>query len=341
MDADTENRKSNNPSLRRLPWMGPLVTVIVLSFFHAYRIAFLDGIICFFLGAAAIAAIYGIFKLSATNAGKNGGVVIWRVGIWIVPIGLLLIYPAFSGTLRRDYLMRLECSSNLQRISLALGQYHEQYGCGVPRIVADKNGRPLLSWRVLLLPFLGQADLFRQLRLDESWNSPHNSRILSNPANETAIYRCQASEWHSADLTEASYLMFPEDQPCFIANDRGKSGTTVLIAEVQDSGIHWAEPRDFPKESTDSHTHNTKRMAIGSYHYGGWAGVLLGNNEVDYVLPEQVRREAKGRDEERSGASGKGVSKLELGDEWRSWCLGTSSEETRLRLGDRCVRNRW
>jgi Protein of unknown function (DUF1559) len=37
-----------------------------------------------------------------------------------------------------------------------------------------RTAKPLLSWRVALLPYLGREELFRQFRLDEPWDSPHN-----------------------------------------------------------------------------------------------------------------------------------------------------------------------
>jgi len=47
------------------------------------------------------------------------------------------------------------------------------------RALADKDGKPLLSWRVLLLPYLDEgAELYREFRLDEAWDSPHNLRLV-------------------------------------------------------------------------------------------------------------------------------------------------------------------
>src|ERR1700676_2683340 len=47
-----------------------------------------------------------------------------------------------------------------------------------PHALYGKEGAPLLSWRVLVLPYLEQEDLFKQFRLDEPWDSPHNLALL-------------------------------------------------------------------------------------------------------------------------------------------------------------------
>ena len=55
--------------------------------------------------------------------------------------------------------------------------YHDTYKRLPPAAVYDKNGKPLLSWRVLLLPYLEQKNLYMQFKLDEPWDSPHNARL--------------------------------------------------------------------------------------------------------------------------------------------------------------------
>src|SRR5271168_5107175 len=49
---------------------------------------------------------------------------------------------------------RTECKNHLKQLALAMHNYHDQYGSFPPAYIADKNGRPMHSWRVLLLPFL-------------------------------------------------------------------------------------------------------------------------------------------------------------------------------------------
>ncbi|HKB04137.1 MAG TPA: DUF1559 domain-containing protein, partial [Gemmataceae bacterium] len=48
-----------------------------------------------------------------------------------------------------------------------------------PADITDKAGKPLLSWRVELLPYMEQADLYKQFRRDEPWDSEHNLQLLA------------------------------------------------------------------------------------------------------------------------------------------------------------------
>jgi len=73
---------------------------------------------------------------------------------------------------------------NLKRIGLALYNYHDALVHFPPAAITGKDGKPLLSWRVAILPYLvdydsrPQDDLFKVFRLDEPWNSPHNKALL-------------------------------------------------------------------------------------------------------------------------------------------------------------------
>ncbi len=48
-----------------------------------------------------------------------------------------------------------------------------------PSAICDKDGHPLLSWRVAILPYLGEGNLYKQFHLDEPWDSPHNRTLIA------------------------------------------------------------------------------------------------------------------------------------------------------------------
>lgn len=67
---------------------------------------------------------------------------------------------------------------NLKQILLAMHNYNDVHG-HLPADIRDKDGKPLLSWRVAILPFLEQGALYKQFRLDQAWDSEHNLMLLS------------------------------------------------------------------------------------------------------------------------------------------------------------------
>jgi serine/threonine protein kinase len=73
---------------------------------------------------------------------------------------------------------QMEYKENLGKLWQALRDYDKKHGRLPPPAIYSKDGRPLLSWRVLLLPHLGEEKLFKQFRLDEVWDSDHNKVLL-------------------------------------------------------------------------------------------------------------------------------------------------------------------
>jgi hypothetical protein len=65
--------------------------------------------------------------------------------------------------------------NNLKQIMLALHNYHDTHRMFPPPVSIDDNGKPRLSWRVQILPFLEQGELYQKFRQNEPWDSPHTS----------------------------------------------------------------------------------------------------------------------------------------------------------------------
>ena len=73
--------------------------------------------------------------------------------------------------------------NNLKHMLLGLHNFHDVYR-GFPDIGRPKdNGSPGLSWRVHILPFIEEAELYEQFRLDEPWDSPHNKKLIAKIPN--------------------------------------------------------------------------------------------------------------------------------------------------------------
>jgi hypothetical protein len=63
-------------------------------------------------------------------------------------------------------------------VALALDNYNQEHGRLPPAVVYGEDGRPLHSWRVLILPFIAQEELYKEFKLDEPWDSPHKLALL-------------------------------------------------------------------------------------------------------------------------------------------------------------------
>ncbi|MFO0877631.1 MAG: DUF1559 domain-containing protein [Gemmataceae bacterium] len=119
-------------------------------------------------------------RLGGRGAAITGIVTSCLSFIMLLPVVILLalLLPAVGKV--RDASARMQDSNNMKQIGLAMHNFADING-GFPRAVAfrTKDGRPGLSWRVALLPYVEQGALFQQFKLDEAWDSPANKPLLS------------------------------------------------------------------------------------------------------------------------------------------------------------------
>jgi RNA polymerase sigma factor (sigma-70 family) len=117
---------------------------------------------------------------------------------------------------------RQKSMNNLKQIMLAIHNYHDAYG-HLPTDIRDKDGKRLLSWRVAILPFIERDNLYKQFKLDESWDSEHNLKLL---AQLPPVYRVGIEP---KDSTHTFYQAFngpntPLQPPAGWAVGRGLGG---------------------------------------------------------------------------------------------------------------------
>lgn len=194
-------------------------------------------------------------------------VAVCSIPVLVACAGILiaLLLPAVQAA--REAARRANCNNNLKQIGLAMHNYNDVHGCFPPAYIPDENGRPMHSWRVLLLPFMEQNVLYGQYDFDEPWDGPNNRRLTGMIGN---VYRCPSED--SMDDPETSYVMIVgpgtiSDGPTPTSIRQIEDGTsnTIMIVEVADSGIQWAEPGDLNAEEI-------------SFQIGGGMGEGIGGN---------------------------------------------------------------
>src|SRR5262245_11913758 len=104
-----------------------------------------------------------------------------------------------------DALRRVQVRRRLKTIGLALHNYHDAQGYLPPPASLGKDGKALLSWRVAILPYVEQDNLYRQFRLDEPWDSPHNKKLI---ARMPAVFG-PAGQGAAAGRTAFQYIVGP------------------------------------------------------------------------------------------------------------------------------------
>jgi DNA-directed RNA polymerase subunit RPC12/RpoP len=183
---------------------------------------------------------------------------------------------------------KAHCMNALQQISIAMLSYQQAYGALPPAYVADKNGRQMHSWRVLLLPYLDCQTLYDAYRFDEPWNGPHN-RALAN--SMPPIYRCPSS--HETGASVANYAVvvgpntvFPGAKTVRMGEITDGVSNTILVVEAARAGINWLEPRDLKEESMNFKINGDPNAEISSFHVAG-ANASLCDGSVHF-LPDST-----------------------------------------------------
>ena len=216
-----------------------------------------------------------------------GGIVLTTVGIGV------LTYVVMGVLQAREAAMHTNCRGHMSQLSMALWNYHDTYDSFPPAYVADVDGTPLHSWRVLILPFIDGNDIYQQYRFDEPWNGPHNSQLADRLASR---FQCPGRRHDkSSHVTDYVALVgpesaFPGSSSTRMTDLRDGPENTILLAEIAHSDIHWMEPRDLSTQTMSFQVNDPGRPSLSSYHPGGPA-VIFADGITAYRLQSTIRPE--------------------------------------------------
>jgi hypothetical protein len=114
--------------------------------------------------------------------------IVSAIGFWF----FALLYHAISTA--REAALASTCKAYLNQMRNALEEYKDRKGSYPPLYTVDSSGKPMHSWRVLILPYIGKQDLYNAYNFNEPWNGPNNSKLASQIPD---YYQC-CSERHSS-----------------------------------------------------------------------------------------------------------------------------------------------
>jgi hypothetical protein len=199
-------------------------------------------------------------------------------------------------------------TDNLQRIGLAMLDYNDEHGRLPPAVVYNKNGKPLYSWRVLLLPYLGENGLYSQFHLNEAWDSPHNRTLLARMPDVYAhpkdasrtethyqVFDGPHATYNTREKNLVPFRLLPKSKgrflengnACRIPNSFEDEYNTILVAEATEP-VPWSKPRDLPFD------YNGPLPRLGGLYSGDKLVVVMANGaprviDRDYVSDIQLR----------------------------------------------------
>ena len=120
----------------------------------------------------------------------------------------------------------------------------------MPSDILDAEGKPLLSWRVTILPDLGESELYEKFKLDEPWDSPHNLSLVSQmpKALSCTIASMQAGHTLCMHPVGKNAIYSPNSRRVFSRDVKSGDGlaVTLVLAEVKtENSCVWTQPADW------------------------------------------------------------------------------------------------
>lgn len=137
----------------------------------------------------------------------------------------------------------------MKQLGLAMQNYHDAQKKFPAAATYDSNEKPLLSWRVQLLPYLGEQKLFDQFHLDEPWDSPHNKLLIAN------IPEAFQSPENRAEKKYKTRFLVPVGKTTIFPGRKalgmrqitdGSSNTIMIVQTAPEHAVVWTKPDDIP-----------------------------------------------------------------------------------------------
>ncbi|MDC0937021.1 DUF1559 domain-containing protein, partial [Pirellulales bacterium] len=157
----------------------------------------------------------------------------------------------------RDAAERRQRINSFKMLALAMHNYEARNKTFAPAAIVDDQGRPLLSWRVAILPYVDQEDLYDQFRLDEPWDSAHNQQLIAQMPEVYADPNRSARRTAGEGRTT---FVVPTGPDTVFAGHKGMmlkeitdgmSSTVMIVEVVPDRAVTWSQPADWEVDFAD------------------------------------------------------------------------------------------
>ena len=186
-----------------------------------------------------------------------------------------LLKPAAHALHNNAY--RSASMSNLKQIGLALHNYHDVHKAFPAVANFDDEGKPLLSWRVHILPYVGEEKLFNEFHLDEPWDSEHNKKLLARIPNVFVVPGLSDSDKGLTTYlapVAANAMWTGMTSRVRVQDVTDGTSNTILVIDAADKlAAPWTKPADY--------TYDPKDPAAGlAYRYGNVVMTLLTDGSV-------------------------------------------------------------
>jgi hypothetical protein len=183
-----------------------------------------------------------------------------------------LLLPAVQKV--RGAAARMQDQNNLKQMGLAMHNYHDVHRGLPPAAICDKDGKPLLSWRVAILPYIEQENLYKQFKLDEPWDSEHNKKFIPLMPQ---VYMVPAAPTKPGETHYRVFVgggaMFDVAKGARLVDIIDGTSNTIMITQTAES-VPWTKPAEIPYDP------QKPLPKLGGYYPEGLFHVAWGDGSV-------------------------------------------------------------
>jgi hypothetical protein len=162
---------------------------------------------------------------------------------------------------------RAQSANQLKQIGMAMHMFHDARKRLPAAASYGPDGKPLLSWRVHILPYFEHNELYKQFRLNEPWDSPHNKTLIEKMP---PVYRSPASKLKEPGRT--NYVVAAGPGTVFSGREGmsfreivdGTSATILTVEVADEHAVIWTKPEDLPYDPKDP------AKGLGGLYEGGF-----------------------------------------------------------------------
>ncbi len=195
-----------------------------------------------------------------------------------------------------DKARRKTSANNLRHIAIAMHNFHDTYKRFPPPAIMSKDGKPLLSWRVAILPFIEELALYNQFKLNEPWDSAHNIKLLEKMPKFFLPQGVKTKEPHTTyyqlfvgpdawPITPQKGTLFNAAGLRMPASFLAGTSNNIMVVEAGEA-VPWTKPADLPFDA------KKPLPKLGGLFKDGFH-VVMGDASIRFVgrgIPERILR---------------------------------------------------
>jgi hypothetical protein len=196
--------------------------------------------------------------------------IVLTIGCFFLITPLVLL--PFAVNHRHVMAVQMTCKNYMKKLALGCYKYNDEHGHFPLAYSVDKQGKPLHSWRVLILPYIEEEELYKKIRLNEPWDSEYNRQFHSRAPH---IFQCPAHGFGTKAVPQGSFYsmvietdsapdnVLPKD---LLPNDCNPKD--IMLAERK-LPVNWMNPTDAFTLDDFAKGINVDSMGVSSNHQGG------------------------------------------------------------------------